>query len=469
MSSCRLTKIRFPVLVLVVLFVATCVIQPAAALKVEGARILLDVAPDTNYIYPMAVSINPTDTPSDYAVDVLGFGQSPEGGSYTPLTAAEDTGAYSARALVTVESPVIHIEPGERRAFNATIRVPQNVGEGGRYALIYIHPAATGGGQSAFATAMIVPVMLTIQNTKVAETGTITEMGVGDIAAGKPITVSSTLKNTGNHHYYGVVNRITVTDPAGKTVGTVKTDPASNALVPGQSVRFTTSISTPLSIGTYTVKSDMLLESGTVLDSRTTSITIKEAYIPPFQESSAKVTPDSPATLEVAEGTVRISFPQGAVLAETTVTVKSYTGTLPDLPAGAQAGTTSFSVDGLSGLLAKDATVTVRYNKPDLDAANSDASKLVLGRYDRGETHWTLLPTTVDENAMTLTVSTNRFSIWAVIAAQGSSPPSVQTPIQTPTSEVVQKEVATQSPAPGSLLICVLISLILLVRSTRKK
>ena len=160
MSSCRLTKIRFPVLVLVVLFVATSVIQPAAALKVEGARILLDVAPDTNYIYPMAVSINPTDTPSDYAVEVLGFGQSPEGGSYTPLTAAEDTGAYSARALITVESPVIHIEPGERRAFNATIRVPQNVGEGGRYALIYIHPAATAGGQGAFATAMIVPVML---------------------------------------------------------------------------------------------------------------------------------------------------------------------------------------------------------------------------------------------------------------------------------------------------------------------
>ena len=38
-----------------------------------------DVTPDTNYIFPMAVSTNPTDPASDYAVDVLGFGQGLEG------------------------------------------------------------------------------------------------------------------------------------------------------------------------------------------------------------------------------------------------------------------------------------------------------------------------------------------------------------------------------------------------------
>jgi hypothetical protein len=165
----------------------------------------------------------------------------------------------------------------------------------------------------------------------------------------------------------------------------------------------------------------LLLASGTVLDSSTTRITVKEAYIPPFREAGVKVKPESPATLEVPEGTVIISFPQGAVLAETTVSVKPYIGTLPDLPAGVQAGTTAFSVDGLSGLLAKDATVTVRYTKTDLDVAGGDASKLVLGRYDRGEAHWTVLPTTVDSNAMSLTTSTNRFSIWVVMAAKGGA------------------------------------------------
>lgn len=442
------------------MIILSLIISPAVAVKVEGAKIMMDVKPGTTYIFPMAVSTKISDAPSDYAVEVYGFGQSGEEGSYTPLMAAADTGAYSARALVTMDFPVIHIDPGQRKAFNATIRVPQNVGDGGRYAIIHIHPAATtGGGQAAgFATAIIVPVMLTIQNSKLIETGTITEIAVGDIVAGKPITVSSTLKNTGNHHYYGVVNQVTVTDAAGKTVGTAKADPAAMAVIPGQSVRFDTPVSTPLAVGTYTVKSEMLLESGAVLDSRSTSITAKEAYIPPFQKSSAKVTPDSPATLEVPEGTVRISFPQGAVLAETTVTVTPYIGALPDLPAGTHAGSTVFSVDGLSGLLAKDAMVTVKYNKADLDAADNDASKLVLGRYDRGETKWTLVPTTVDKNAMTLTASTNRFSIWAVLVGQVSSPAGAG-----------PKAAATQSPSAGPLLICGLLSLILLARSARKK
>ena len=58
---------------------------------------MLDVKPGTNYIFPMAVSTKPDDAPSDYAVEVYGFGQSADGGSYVPLMAADDTGAYSAR------------------------------------------------------------------------------------------------------------------------------------------------------------------------------------------------------------------------------------------------------------------------------------------------------------------------------------------------------------------------------------
>lgn len=405
----------------VFLIIFTLIISPTAAVKVEGAKIMLDVNPGMNYIFPMAVSTKATDVASDYAVDVLGFGQSADWGSYTPLTAADDRGAYSARTLVTVESPVIHIDPGQRVAFNATIRVPQDVGEGGRYAIIHIHPAAIpGGGQTGFATAIIVPVMLTIQNTKLVETGTIREIAVGDIVVGKPITVSTTLKNTGNHHYYGVVNQVNVTDSGGVILATAKSDPSANAIIPGQSVRFDIPVSTPLAAGTYILKSDMLL-NGMVLDSRTTSITVKEAYVPPFQPASVKVIPESPVTLEVPEGTVRIIFPQGAVLAETNVSVKPYIGTLPDLPAGAKAGTTAFSVDGLSGFLAKDATVTVRYTKTDLDAADGDTSKLVLGRYDRGEARWTLLPTTVDTHVMSLTASTNRFSTWVVMATGSGS------------------------------------------------
>ena len=400
------------------LIIFSVIAFPSTAVKVEGAKIMLDVKPGTNYVFPMAVSTKPDNPPSDYAIDVYGFGQLAEGGSYIPLTAGDYAGVYSARSFVTVESPVIHIDPGQRKAFNATIKVPPDIGEGGRYAIIHIHPAVIqGAGQTGFATAIIVPVMLTVQDTKLIETGTITEIAVGDIVAGKPITVSTTLKNTGNHHYYGLVNQVNVTESAGKSLATAKGNPTGNAVIPGQSVRFDTLVSTPLAAGTYTIKSDMLLASGDILDSKTTRITVKEAYIPPFQQTSVKVIPESPVILEIPEGTVRISFPQGAVLAETIVTVKPYIGTLLNLPAGAKAGTTTFSVDGLSGFLGKDATVTVRYSKSDLDAADGDASKLALGRYDRGEARWTVLPTTVDKEGMSLSASTNRFSTWVVMAA----------------------------------------------------
>jgi|WetSurMetagenome_2_1015567.scaffolds.fasta_scaffold02485_6 hypothetical protein len=439
------------------LLILSLAVFPVAAVKVEGAKIMLDVKPGTNYIFPMAISTKPDDTPADYAIEVYGFGQSSDGGSYSPLFAADDAGACSARGMVVVESSLIHIDPGQRKAFNATIRVPANVGDGGRYAIIHIHPASAGNQQTGFATAIIVPVMLTVKDSKLIETGIITGVDVGEIVAGKPITVSTTLKNTGNHHYYGVVNQVAVTDPAGKSVATVIANALPNAVIPGQSVTFVAPVSKPLSVGVYTVKSTMMLESGTVLGTSSTSIAVKEAYIPPFTESGKKISPDNQATLMVPEGTITISFPQGAVLSDTMVTVKPYTGTLPVLPPGATAGTTAFAVDGLSGLLAKDATVTVKYTRMDLDAAKGDISKLVLGRYDRSENHWTFLPTTVDNNAMTLTATTNRFSTWAVIAED-----------KTQAAPQAAEGLTAKSPGPDALLVSGLTILVMMARKVKE-
>jgi hypothetical protein len=60
----------------------------------------------------------------------------------------------------------------------------------------------------------------------------------------------------------------------------------------------------------------------------------------------------------------------------------------------------------------------VTYSADDLKAAGGDAGKLLLARWDRGDGQWTLLPTTVDAGAMTLSATTNRFSTWAVVATE---------------------------------------------------
>jgi hypothetical protein len=92
-----------------------------------------------------------------------------------------------------------------------------------------------------------------------------------------------------------------------------------------------------------------------------------------------------------------------------------------------------------------------------LDAAGGNGKNLVLGRFDRLEGGWTLLPTTVDTNAMTLIATTNRFSIWVVMASD-----------KAPAAPQDATGSTKQSPAPTPLLVCGLVALFLLVKCKRK-
>ena len=122
------------------------------------------------------------------------------------------------------------------------------------------------------------------------------------------------------------------------------------------------------------------------------------------------------------DGRVVVSFPAGAVFSDVNVTLKPVSNAkLSAAPQGATLGATSFRVDGLTGLLSKDATVLVKYSSADLDAAGSDVSKLTLARYDDSENKWTILPTTLDKGALTLSTATNRFGIMAVMVSSGGN------------------------------------------------
>jgi hypothetical protein len=119
--------------------------------------------------------------------------------------------------------------------------------------------------------------------------------------------------------------------------------------------------------------------------------------------------------LRTPGGEIVITFPAGAVLSDAQVTVSPYREALPEPPSGSEAGTTAISVDGLTGILAKPATIVVKYKPADLQAAGGDASTLSLARWDRADVKWILLPTTVDAAAMTLTAATDRFGVMAVM------------------------------------------------------
>jgi hypothetical protein len=404
--------------------IALCLllVLPAAvsAIGVTGSKYVGSIQPGGTDIHNMTVTIGANDNPTDVLVEVYGFGQN-IGQGYAAVTQANDVSPYSARSFITLSISSFHLEPGASQNVDATISVPANTGPGGRYALIYIHAKPSKG--ASFTTAVLVPVLITIAGTPPTVTGSITNLSVGEVTVGQPITVTTTLKNTGNYHYYNTVNMITISDATGNLVGNFSTQPAIYAIIPGNTVHYTiTPKLQDLPAGTYTVDSKVLLESGTALDEKTTTFSVKTNYIAPVTESNITLTPGSAGTLTSPDGRFSVSFPSGAVLGDAVVTLKPYAkDKLQAAPADAKLGTTCFEITGLSGLLSKDATVQVTYSADDLAAAGGDASQLKLSYYDAAKNAWVILPTQVDTGSRKLTATTNHMGVWAVMVSSSTS------------------------------------------------
>ena len=402
-----------------IIFLILCPL-PATAIKVGGSIYTGSIAPGSTAVHTMTISTNPDDPPMDLAVDVLGLGQSLQQ-SNTGLLPEKDTSPYSARTFITVSPQTFHLEPGVSQEVKATIAVPQDAGVGGRYAMITIHNAPTGSGSTLIVTAISVPVVISLTGSGATKTGTITKLSVADLIPGQPIKIITELKNTGNSHYK-VKTDVSITDSAGKVVATGGTDVSSRSIVPPFTGAYEVNIATPLPVGTYTITSTTSRDDGTILDTKTIPYEIKSPYIAPLDEVTVTLSPKSPTELISMDGRVVVSFPAGAVFSDVNVTLKPVSNAkLSAAPQGATLGATSFRVDGLTGLLSKDATVLVKYSSADLDAAGSDVSKLTLARYDDSENKWTILPTTLDKGALTLSTATNRFGIMAVMVSSGGN------------------------------------------------
>jgi hypothetical protein len=393
---------------------------PVTAIKVGGSVFSGTIAPGSSTVHVMNISTSSSDPPMDLMVDVQGLGQNLQLSS-SGVPADKDTTPYSARTFITVSPKTFHLEPGASQEVWATIAVPKDVGDGGRYAMITIRNAPIGNGTTVIVTAISVPVIIAIGGTPKNMNGTITNVTVADVIPGQPITITTTLKNTGNYPYK-VKNNVTVADSAGKVVASVGSDLTSRSIVPTYFGEFDVNLVKPLPIGKYTITSVLTREDGSVIDTKTVPFEIKEPYVAPSDEATVSLTMKSPAVLNTTDGRFTINFPAGAVLSDVTVTIKPVSADkVQPAPQGATLGGTNFRLDGLTGLLSKDATIVVKYSSADVDAAKGDVSKLALARYDESDNKWTIVPTTVDRNAQTLTATTNRFSTWAVMVTSGET------------------------------------------------
>jgi hypothetical protein len=168
--------------------------------------------------------------------------------------------------------------------------------------------------------------------------------------------------------------------------------------------------------GTYDALATVSLEDGTVLDEAEGSFEVGMPYVPPAPAVSITLTPTSASTLRTDDGRFSITFPQGAVFSEVDVSLRGYPlDQLAPPPPGYSLAATAFRVDGLPGLLAREATVTVKYLSADLESAAGDATRLRLTRWDEADSQWTVLRTKLDREAMTISADTNQLSIWTIM------------------------------------------------------
>jgi hypothetical protein len=404
-------------------------IVPVAAnpgITVSGALLITDVSPGETLTHKITITIGAKDPPTDVVVQVGGIGQAADG-TYTLLDSVADISRYSARWFVSIDDDLLHLEPGIAKDVIATVRIPEDIGDGGRYAIINISTQPVNDKGVGVISAVNIPIYLTIKNTRCIHEGKIATISTSDILPGKPIDIFTDFQNTGNHHFK-VKGEVEITDSYSTVLDTIYTALTPMSILPNVTRQCKASFipSRELSPGVYSIKSKIMLEDGIVLDESDSSFEVTAPYIPPPPPATQTVFPAEGSVLETNGSRISISFPKGAVTEKVNVTLRDYLlSQLPPLPLEYQPATICFRVDGITGLLVQNATVTVRYTGADIEKASGNVARLKLAYWDEATSQWSVLKTKVDKTKMTLSSTTNHFSIWTVMV---SPAPKVKLP-----------------------------------------
>ncbi|MGA7728123.1 MAG: hypothetical protein WCA62_04635, partial [Dehalococcoidales bacterium] len=161
------------------------------------------------------------------------------------------------------------------------IQVPQNVGDGGRYAMINISEQSANGSGVQTVAAVDVQVALTIKGSQLIHTGKITGLSAS-VVTGQPINILTDFQNTGNHHF-DVQGEVTIKNAKGQTIGTIAIPLTTSSILPGTARQLKSTLTTKsrLAPGTYTIDSKIMLEDGTLLDETTNTFGLTTQYVPP--------------------------------------------------------------------------------------------------------------------------------------------------------------------------------------------
>ncbi len=206
---------------------------PVAAnpgITVNGALLITDVVPGETLTHKITITIGAQDPPTDVTIQLGGIGQTADG-IYTLLDNASDISRYSARQFVSIDQYFLHLEPGIAKDVIATVRIPEDISDGGRYAIINISTQPANEKGIGVISAVNIPIYLTVKNTRLIHEGKITAISTSEPVAGEPIDIFTSFQNTGNHHFK-VKGEVTISDSKGEKLDTLFTALGSTSIIP---------------------------------------------------------------------------------------------------------------------------------------------------------------------------------------------------------------------------------------------
>lgn len=249
--------------VLITIMVIYLAVAVASGLQVSGARLDTEVSCGDHLSHTMRIS----EAPTDVQIDIFGFGQTLDGAQIL-LNASQDVGPYSARPFLKISANSFHLEPGEVKEVTLEGEIP-SICSGGKYALIHVYAAPQNNGTIGIATAVIIPILLTITGSEIIHVGEIENLSVANPITGVELNISFLFKNTGNHHYKIRSNAV-VMDKDGNIVANATDFNLGSSIIPDASrlIKFNIKPENHLKAGDYTAKVTVNATDGAFLASK---------------------------------------------------------------------------------------------------------------------------------------------------------------------------------------------------------
>lgn len=248
-------------------------VPASSAFGLAGTIFKEQVSPGQELSHKITVSNEKNASLVNLTAEIYGFARNIKGIDIE-VPIENDTGTFTARPFLSIEPESFSLGPGEARTLFLNGTVPEDIGSGGKYALVAIKTVPKASKGVSITTAIHAYVLLTIKDGDLIQTGNITALETSKDDNGAKVNLI--FENTGNVHYKPLVEAV-LKDGAGKILaqGEIKKGPPSYVL-PKSSYLFEMTLLPEggLSSGKYIVEGKVTMEDGTVLDSKETAFEI---------------------------------------------------------------------------------------------------------------------------------------------------------------------------------------------------